>query len=82
MSQDTVRKVIEDRWRERVKAQGFPTKGIKYQKLELEFFLGAMTAINAMDPNAEADKLSTLVPPAWVICPMSGRPIVEDHGGR
>lgn len=82
MNQETVRQRIEQAWRGRVKAQGFPSKGIKYQKLELEFFLGAMAAINAMDPNAEADKLSRLVPPAWVICPMSGRSIVEDHSGR
>jgi hypothetical protein len=79
--QVSVRAAVEQAWRDRVKAQGIPLKGQKYIKAEIEFFCGAMVAINAMDPNAEPDRLSRLVPPAWVILPMSGRPIVENHIG-
>ena len=36
-----------------------------------------MTAIHALFPNNGEDRLSGLVPPAWVINPMRGCNIVE-----
>lgn len=76
MDKNTLKGAIEQRWRDRAKAQYLVPGSRTYLNMELEFFTGAMAAIHALDPEATDDKLSALVPTAWVIVPLSGRPIV------
>lgn len=71
-----VQEQIEERWLDRAKAQGYTkTHTVKYREAELNFFVGAMTAINAILPHQQVDSLSPHVPTRWVINPMSGRNI-------
>ena len=71
---------IEKQWLSRAHAQqlGKP-QSMKYRRAEIEFFCGAMTALQAMqDPSeGQENKLSSLVPPYWVVNVMSGRNVVE-----
>ena len=77
MNQDTIRKSVEDAWLSRAKTRNYGKRtSMKYLNAELEFFVGAMAALQAVQPG-ELDKLSPLVPPAWVFNPMTGRNIVE-----
>lgn len=71
---------IEKQWLSRAKTQGLGNpKSARYRKAEIDFFVGAMTALQAMqDPSeGQENKLSSLVPPYWVINIMSGRNLVE-----
>lgn len=71
---------IEKQWLSRAQAQGLgKPKSIRYRKAEIEFFVGAMTALQAMqDPSeGQENKLSSLVPPRWVIRIMAGDNVVE-----
>lgn len=68
---------IESQWTSRAAAQGLKPGTKTYQRAEVEFFTGAMAAINALLPHAEPDHLSPAVPVIWVINAMSGRPIVD-----
>ena len=69
---------IEDVWLSRAKSQslGKPST-LTYKKKELEFFLGAMSAINEILPRDD-DRLSDYVPPRWVFSPMTGDNIVKE----
>ncbi len=62
---------IEAQWRTRARAQGYRSGSQRYQRAELEFFVGAMAAMEALtgDPAASC-------PPRWVIAGMRGDPIV------
>jgi len=62
---------IEVQWRSRAKTQGYRAGSVRYQRAELEFFVGAMAAMEVLtgDP-------STSCPPRWVIAGMRGDPIV------
>jgi hypothetical protein len=66
-----IERQIEAQWRSRAKTQGYRPGSIRYQRAELEFFVGAMAAMEALtgDP-------STSCPPRWVIAGMRGDPIV------
>lgn len=68
---------IEDAWLARAAAQGLVKNSAKYKRAEVEFFVGAMTAINAFFPEDDKTRLSSKVPVYWVINGLSGRPIVE-----
>lgn len=72
-----VKEAIEQAWLSRAKAQYLKPGTAKYQSREVEFFAGAMATLHAVFPHPEPDRLSSAVPPGWVICAMSGRPIVE-----
>ena len=72
-----VKKLIEQAWLSRSRMQGLKPGTVKYRRMEVEFFAGAMVALNAVFPNEDPTRLSTAVPPIWTICAMSGRPIVE-----
>lgn len=79
MITDDVRKAIEEQWRARARSQDYKPGTAKYRKMELEFFMGAMTTINALFPNQEdpGKYMSEAVPVAWLIRAMSGQVIVE-----
>lgn len=77
MTTDNVKMAVETAWISRADTQQLKPKTMAYKRAEVEFFVGAMTAIHAMDPNAEPDKLSRLVPAIWTVNIMSGRPVVE-----
>lgn len=66
---------IEKQWKDRVQSLGYKPGTAMYRKVECEFFVGAMAAIQAMDPDATPGKLSAKVPPIWPINIMSGRPV-------
>lgn len=76
VEETSVKQKIEDMWRARAKVQGFKPHTKAYKNAELEFFIGAMAALNALHPGADGN-MSALVPPWWVIAPLSGRNIVE-----
>lgn len=77
MNRDSIRKSVEDAWLLRTQTRNYgKPRSAKYQKAELEFFVGAMAALQAVQPG-EGDKLSPLVPPDWVFNPLTGRNIVE-----
>lgn len=67
---------VEERWLDRVKIQEFgkPT-GLRYKRLEMEFFMGAMSMANALLPNDMPEQLTPYVPTRWIIRAMSGRNI-------
>lgn len=78
MSNPEVIRVIEEAWLARAAARGYgKPSSAKYKNMEAEFFIGAMAALNARDPDADPSKMSSAVPPKWVVCLMSGRNIVE-----
>ena len=70
---------IEDVWLSRANSQrlGKP-QTVKYREAELGFFVGAMAAINEILPDDDG-RLSTYVPPRWVINPMTGGNIVKER---
>lgn len=72
-----LRAAIEKQWKGRAEARGLKPGSAAYSKAEVEFFTGAMSALNAVFPNTEDDRLSPMVPVLWVINAMSGRPIAE-----
>jgi len=68
---------VEAQWLTRAKAQFLNPKTQAYKKAEVEFFMGAMAALQAMDPDAPEGQMTTSIPPIWVINIMSGRNVVE-----
>lgn len=66
-----IERQIEAQWRSRAKTQGYRPGSVRYQRAELEFFVGAMAAMEALtgDPAVSC-------PPRWVIAGMRGDPIV------
>lgn len=71
-------KRIEQAWTNRAESQGYKPGSATYKKAQVEFFVGAMTAIDAFDdtPDKGSD-LSRNVPPHWVLAMMSGRDVVK-----
>lgn len=71
----TVLTQIEEQWKSRARTQGYRPGSVRYRQAELEFFVGAMAAIEAItgDPS----------PPRWVIAGMRGDPIAapDSAGG-
>ena len=66
-----IERQIEAQWRSRAKTQGYRPGSDRYLRAELEFFVGAMAAMEALtgDPSESC-------PPRWVIAGMRGDPIV------
>ncbi|MBN8523899.1 MAG: hypothetical protein J0M02_01045 [Planctomycetes bacterium] len=58
---------IEEQWKSRARTQGYKPGSNRYRQAELEFFVGAMAAIEAVTGNPS--------PPRWVIAGMRGDPI-------
>lgn len=75
---DEIQELVEQAWLRRAKAQyyGKPSS-VKYKNAEIEFFCGAMSAMHALFPDNGEDRLSSLVPTAWVFNPMIGSNVVE-----
>lgn len=47
------------------------------QHEECAFLSGAMAALNAIAPDADPSRLSSLCPPRWVFAPMRGKSVLE-----
>lgn len=62
---------IEARWTSRMQTQGYKPNSSVCRKAELEFFVGAMAAMEALTGDS-----ATSFPPRWVIAGMRGDPIV------
>lgn len=60
---------IEDYWIGRVKSGGGPTKGVRYQRAECEFFAGAAAALHVA-------KKGYQMPMRWYIAAVRGDRIV------
>ena len=72
------KRAIEAQWRSRAQAQGLKKGTVKHARAELDFIMGAAAALHALDPQATGDKLSSLVPPIWIVNAISGRPVCEE----
>ena len=82
MEREALKLEIESQWISRAKTQGLKPGSASYKRAELEFFLGAMTAIHLLDAsNKDSNTLSPMVPVSWVINPMTGSPIVDINKG-
>ncbi len=73
---------IEAQWRTRRKTQGYKPGSVLHRQAELEFFVGAMAAMEALTGDRGMS-----CPPRWVIAGMRGEPIAcrttpGDHHGR
>lgn len=66
---------IEQAWIDRAKTQGYEPGSAKYKRAELEFFTGAMVAINVIFPAEDPAEMSREVPVGWVLDLLSGRPV-------
>lgn len=62
---------IEAQWKSRATTQGYRPGSVRYQRAELEFFVGAMAAMEALTGDS-----SRSCTPRWVIAGMRGDPIV------
>lgn len=62
---------IEAQWQSRAKTQGYRPGSVRYRCAELEFFVGAMAAMEALTGDS-----SQSCTPRWVIAGMRGDPIV------
>jgi hypothetical protein len=60
---------IEAGWRSRAATQGYNPRHMEYKRAELEYFMGAMQAL---------DSLGLSGPPIWIFNVVGGRPIVEE----
>lgn len=76
MIDQKAKEAIEQRWLSRATAQGLKPGTKAYQKAEVEFFSGVMTALDVLFPNKNTENLSNAVPPLWIMNALSGRPIV------
>lgn len=75
-TKDEIRASVEKDWLKRAGTMGYGKPGsATYRKHEAEFFVGAMAAMQAVDPNSE--RLTDLVPPIWFVNIISGRNVVE-----
>ena len=63
-------KQIEEQWKSRARTQCYKTGSILYRRAELEFFVGAMAAMEAVTGDTGSSS-----PPRWVIAGMRGDPI-------
>jgi hypothetical protein len=69
--------LIEDQWLARAKTMQYgKSSTITYKRKEIEFFMGASAALNAVFPNPEQDRLSPLVPVSWMLKIMMGENVV------
>lgn len=81
-SKQEIKALVERRWIDRAKAQRYEPGSNKYGKLEVEFFAGALAAIDACDDAPRPpETLSGAAPVSWVVRGMSGQPIVDQKGG-
>jgi hypothetical protein len=72
--QRKIEAVLEDRLRG---LHGLRIASKAAQKLETEFIVGAMTAINTLRPNKNPDKISKAVPVSWIVDLMAGDRILK-----
>ena len=63
-------KQIEEQWKSRARTQCYKPHSVRYRQAELEFFTGAMAAMEAVTGDTGSS-----CPPRWVIAGMRGDPI-------
>jgi hypothetical protein len=63
-------KQIEEHWKSRARTQCYKPRSVRYRQAELEFFTGAMAAMEAVTGDA-----CHSFPPQWIIAGMRGDPI-------
>lgn len=77
---NAVIKSIETAWVVRAECLGINPSHMEYKNSEVEFFVGAMAALNAIYPNKDKPgTLSEAVPPRWTLFPGMGRLIVDRY---
>lgn len=78
MDKQAIRIAIEEQWKNRASRQMLKPKTAAYRKAEIEFFCGAMAAMEAIAPNTDKpEEVSPLSPPVWTLRMLCGRPVVE-----
>lgn len=77
MTNHTSASTVELSWLNRAAAQDLKPKSTAYKRAEVEFFAGAMAALNAAFPSPDLSSMSASVPPIWIINILSGRPVVQ-----
>jgi hypothetical protein len=73
-----IRAEVEKTLRSRLELRGLKPSTKRALDAECHFLCGAMAAINAIYPNANPDKISDMIDPAWVFAPLTGRSVLED----
>ena len=74
-----LRTAVESMWLRRCAVQGLKHGSKAYRTAEIEYFSGAMVAINALRPNDDPSTMSKAVPAWWVLAPMMDRAIMDDE---
>lgn len=64
---------IAEQWRNRATAHDLKPGTKRYTDAQTHFIAGACSALHNTDPVASNDRLSSLIPPRWIIGPLSGR---------
>jgi hypothetical protein len=65
---------VEQTGRERLRVQ----KEFRKRVNEADYFAGAMAVLQSLYPHKDGERLSPMVPPKWVLYPMSGRSILKE----
>lgn len=74
---------IGETWASRAAAQGLKPGTKRYDDALANFIAGASMALHHTDPDATEDRLSSRIPPMWVIGVMTDRnPFTGDHNPR
>ena len=68
---------IEESLRRRLENFGLPPGSLRGLKMQAEFLSGAMAALQAIFPDDDPERLSSAIPPSWVINVLSGRSTIE-----
>ena len=76
-SMQELRAAVEKAWLSRAEAQELKPGTMKYKRAEVEFFTGAMAALNAVEPSPVADGLGPLVPASWIFAIMRGDQVAK-----
>lgn len=79
LDRDEMVKAMEKAWLSRAAAQNWKPGTATYAKHEVEFFTGATGVLQALFPDTESpSRLSSAVPPLWIMRILSGRPVVQE----
>ena len=69
--------LIAAKWRSRAAMQGLKPKSMAYKRAELEFTVGAVAAIDAINELADGkgQDVRSCIPPSWFFSAMCGEQI-------
>ncbi len=68
---------IEAALRGRMTVLEIKPRGDRAKKEEAAFLSGAMTAIDALIPNVDPNKISAVIPVKWIMSPMRGLSVLD-----